>query len=221
MLMRDRRRALMMFTSRVPAGFRELDYIESDGNAYILTSIAPGSREVRFRGKWYKSTQASAEQALFALAYGTTENAVELGFSATANRVFLYSKASSSSGNSAMITNAAVYNNWVDFIATVTDGSPKKSFEVTAGGNTLSATATTDNSPNLETSTLALFTGRVRDQNCPGKMGELIMEIGSGFSTVAAHLIPVERLSDNIKGYYETISGAFYPSDGSSDFSGG
>ena len=211
----------MMLSGQLPAGFRRLDYIESDGNAYILTQIAAGSREVRFRGQWYKTTQASAEQALFALVSGTEENAVELGFSSTSNRVFLYSKGTSNSNNSANLTNAVVYNNWVDFVATVTDGSPHKSLEVTAGGNTISATATTTNSANLETATLALFTGRVRTQNCPGKMGELFMYTGSGFTTLSADLVPAERLSDNIKGYYDTVGGTFYPSDGSSDFSGG
>ena len=137
--------------SNVPAGYRECEYIESNGTQRISTGIGIGSSTIKIQVGYYKETQATAEEALIAGNIGAGSAGFELGFNATANRIFAFSS------TSAQIVDAIVYGNENDVEVVFKPSSPYAIITLTNDGVTKTGSKTTANNSNIANATINLF----------------------------------------------------------------
>jgi len=197
--------------SNVPNGYRECEYIESTGTQRISTGIGVGSTTIKIQVGYYKATQATAEESLVAgNIVGAGSAAFELGFNATANRIFAFSS------TSAQIIDESVYQNNNDVEVVFKPSSPYATITLTSGGTTKTGTKTTANNSNIANATINLF--HTGDGNAAAKAKMYYVKIYRDNDVAIFDAIPCYRQSDNIAGLYDRITEQFFASTGAGQF---
>jgi hypothetical protein len=190
----------------VPEGYTRVEYVESNGNQYIDTGIVPGS-----------DTKVEFDYALTSLDYQS-----ENGWGSSGDQESFLWQFWPNSKNMGV----SVSDNWTQIhVTTVGDlnrhklilqsGSQIVDGEV-VGTDTISNTATTEQ-------TMYIGAMHVEWDSSPANYAYQKVysaKIWNG-STLVRDYIPCVRNSDNIAGYYDTVSGIFIPSASSTDLIAG
>lgn len=197
--------------SRIPAEYQAVDYIESTGTQYIETGIVVGSQNIKVNLRYYKSEQATAEEAIVGgdIA-GMASAPFEIGFSSTANRLFAFS--SSSAAIIDPIVNGNINNLEVEF----KESSPYATMNLSNGSTTLTAEKTTVNSSSISSSTINLF--ETGNGIAKAKVRLYSISIYGNDDTPVFDGIPCYLKSTGTIGIYDTVSERFFTNNGSGVF---
>ena len=188
--------------------YKQLEYLESTGTQYILTDIIPTS-DNRVVADVYMSSTYSSESAFLGAKDSSTGVGIEYYFSG--GTPYFWTSASGSLGGGSSAYNQVVHYDEYNSLSgisfeTDTNGIYSSSSVYNGTGN---VTPYTLFAYNKNGSATYLFRGRIYDLK--------IYESGS----LAHSLIPVKRISDNVLGFYDEITGSFYTNSGSGTFNAG
>jgi hypothetical protein len=209
--MMERRRALMAAqeTARLPAEYKEVEYIEANSKSYIKTNITIKSSTPRIKLTYYKASQASSEAALFYAQANSNITKIEIGMNATTNRLFAFSS------SSAEIISPIVYGHVVDVDLQLASSSPYITITASSGGTTETGTKTTANASNITSGYISLFAGRSGVSYIRARIYKCeVWDNGE----LTAQFVPCYRKLDNVVGMYEMVHGNFYSSATSNPF---
>lgn len=187
--------------SVLPAEYQEVEYIESTGTQYIDTGYAP-TGDVKIQGKVYTDVQ-NTEMAVV----GSQTDGIEIGFSKTNNRFFVYS--SSSLG---ITPTKSIYDTILEFTASVTP-APTKELTLNNIDNGITQTSTGKNF-NYQNVKLNLFQYKNK-YYFKGRLYELKIYNNN---EIVTEFIPCYRKSDNVVGLYDTVNNKFYTNAGTGIF---
>lgn len=196
--------------SEVPAGFRRCEYIEGTGTQYISTDVAVGSSTIKIQCGYFKQSQAAAEEALVVGHPGGASAGFEIGFNATANRLFAFSS------SSAQIVDALVYGNVNDVECVFKPSSPYATLTLTHGETTLTGTKTSANNSNISTSKIRLFHTDGASAVATARLYYCRVYRDSDIAVFDG--VPCYRTSDNVAGLYDKVTEQFFSSIGSGQF---
>lgn len=191
----------------LPDEYQQVEYIETTGEEYIYTGFkAIGNLKVE--GKVYTEVQ-NTEMAIV----GSVDNGgVEIGYSKTYNRFFVYSNSSTG-----VTPTSSIYNTVLEFTAKINTGSPTKELTIhnIDGGVTQSETSSNGSFQNNE---LQLF--KYNDSKYPfiGRLYELKFYDNN---VIVRYFVPCYRKSDNVIGLYDTVTNVFYTNLGTGTFEKG
>lgn len=211
-----RRRALMAqqggSTPRLPAEYQEVEFIESISASYIKTDITPKSNTPKIKLRYYKATQATAENTLFFVQSSVGSTGIEIGFNNTANRLFAFSS------SSAQIISPIVYGHVVDVDVQLNSVSPYITMTASSGGTTETGSKTGANASGVTNGYISLFAGRNGNLFVYARMYSCeVWDDGS----LTAQFIPCYCKADGVVGMYESVSGEFYSSATTNPFAKG
>ena len=194
----------LLFThSLVPDEYKQVKYIESTGTEYIYTGFKP-TGNLKVEGKLYTEV-LDTEMAIV----GSVSNtAVEIGYSSTHNRFFVYS-----SSSAAIIPTSSIYNTILEFTAKVNTTSPTKELILhnIDGGLTNSVTTANSDFKNVQLQIFRFNAGRY----FIGRLYELKLYDND---VLSRHFIPCYRKSDKVIGLYDLVNDKFYTNDGTGGF---
>lgn len=216
MTLMQRRRALMGVKkggSRLPAEYQEVEYIEASGSkSYIKTNITIKSQTPRIKLRYYKALQANAESALFFAQDDLRNGKIEIGMTATTNRLFAFSQSSAS------IISPIVYGNIVDVDVQLASSSPYITMTASSGGTTERSTKDGANASDITSGRISLFADKFGAFSIFARI--YTCEVWDN-GELTAKFIPCYRKQDNAVGMYEIVSGNFYTSETSTPFTKG
>ncbi len=195
-----------IYSSALPPGYAELEYLDSTGAQYINTGISPYSAakveaDVAHNGGGY-------EALLCASAYNNdiTVNAKVYGlwvwvYSGNRWAVMFNGTTYNSSATVANGTRCKLVAQWSDTARTLTVDGVSKLNETTKVNNPVS----TNNGMYMPAWNAA---GTVRNM---GKFRFYSVKIYNPQNTLRRNYVPAKRLSDNVAGFYDMVSRAFFP----------
>lgn len=193
----------LVYTSgMLPSKYQQVEYIEVTGTQYIDTGyMLKGNLKVY--GKVYTSVQRK-EMAVV----GTEAEGIEIGFSSTNNRFFVFSH-----NSVGVAPETSIYNTIVEFTACVTN-KPSKELILhnIDGGVKDSSTAT--NYPYGDNVKLNLF----QYNNRMYFYGRLYQFQIYDDDKLVRNFIPCYRKSDNTIGLYDVVNNRFYTNAGKGMF---
>lgn len=201
-----------MGVKRLPAEYKEVEWIEAINSAYIDTPITLGVSTFDVYFKYYKQTQADSEVAIIGCETKGNTN-LEIGFTSATNRFFAYSN------GSAPVTNSLVYDNPNDVHVAVNPNSPYLQIYVDTGNRVLTGSKTSANSSGMPQASIKLFClhpGFERPYNVLARMyyAKFVRKDG----TIIADFVPCYVKATGLTGMYETVSRTFYSSITSNNF---
>ena len=188
----------------LPEEYQQVEYIESTGTQYILTDFVP-TGDLKVEGKIYTEKQ-NTEMAIV----GTVEYAsVEIGYSSTNNRFFMYSNDSIG-----LTPQNSIYNTILEFTAKLSATNPTKELilhNIDGGVITTGATLN-DNYTNLK---LQIFCVREQKYKFIGRLYKLKFYDNG---VLMCNFVPCYRRSDNVIGMYDIVNDVFYTNAGTGEF---
>ena len=177
----------------LPAGYTELEYIESERGAYIDTGIS--------YGKFVHDIQFTIDGQRNLLGCGVSDSQF---WEATAADRFIFS----SSSNGYILGNPA-NRNIVEFSINKTEAS------LTVGNDTRTHTHS-----NTSNRTYLLFA--LNGSTTYSALAKLYsLKVYNDSDVLIQDLVPVKRLSDGEVGLYDTVSGQFFTNQGTGTFTAG
>lgn len=189
--------------SRLPAGYQEVEYIESNGTQYIDTGIKGKTGLVALG----EIMLTSSNQTSIALGCYNPQRCYMLSFNAGVPR---YGYVDWYNGSTALAANVK-YSFEVSFLAS--------SQHLKLNGSTVisSANATTF------TNAYNLFAFAYNDSGSAGDFAQCRIYSLSIYDngTLVRKFTPCYRKADNVAGFYELLNGVFYPNAGTGSFAVG
>ena len=199
-----------IYSSALPPGYAVLEYVETDSGQYIDTGVAPSSSsssvkvdaDVAYMG----SNVTSAYVPLVASANNDNKTNVGLWLSPV-------------SGNTAIKWSVCNPDNWFKSGSAIGQGQRshvvatwEKNYESLAidGG-----TAVTNNSKKSQTVSNTMYLSAKNKGGVAGEKGHFkiySLKLYRPQTTLVRDYIPVKRLSDEVAGLYDKVSGTFFPS---------
>lgn len=187
----------------LPAGYTELQYIESTGTQYIDTGIVFDSGSLKFEADVYTTANLSAEEDFIG---NFTRANTSVGFvGGFANITFLYS--------SPINVNVprVITNSWQKYIGEFTSDNQ---MILTYDGTTVSDTRTKQHN----SSPIVLFRGSASYKPAEHiRLGIVSIYLNN---TMVRNFVPAKNSSGAI-GMYDTVSGTFFTNKGTGDFVAG
>jgi len=185
--------------------YKQVEYIESTGTQYVDTGYAP-TGNVKIQGKVY-TTVSNKEMAVV----GSNADGIEIGYSSTTNRFFVYS-----SNSIGITTTESLYNTILEFTASVTT-TPSKELTLHNVGDGKTQTL---NSTNLKYQNVILNLFQYKNKYYfQGRLYE--MKIYDNDKLVR-DFVPCYLKADNeediVVGLYDKVEGKFYENAGTGSF---
>ena len=191
----------------LPSGYQQVEYIVSDGSQYIDTNyLAKG--DLKFEGSVYTTTE-NREMAIISAEGSSNVAVIEIGFSSTNNRFFVYS----SSSTEIIPENDSIYGKKIEFMAKINQNTPYKELKL---NNELYSSSTNSNADYIGKDIILFklgnqyyYTGRTYSLN--------ITDNG----TLVRDFIPCINNTTNKAGLYDLVEGTFYGNNGSGNLTAG
>lgn len=192
----------------VHVDYTELEWVQGSGSQYIDSLYKP-SGILAMRARVYQpSENAGTEQAVFGSS--DTTNGIELAFSATKNRVVLYSSAAA-----AYVSPTSVYDTVFDLAGFMQDVAPNRTLRVSLDGGA-EVTSTGANASGWRNHTISLFALN-KGYFFKGRMYEAqIYDNGTEVRVYVPKLHP-----SGVAGLWDSVNERFYASASTADFIAG
>lgn len=200
---------MIEFVSRLPAGYQEVEYIQSSGTQYINTAYALKSEKQRFVCRFLYTNITT--KGLCGAQIRTTGQCdiIPWGNSATSITVF--------AGNTESLGSVSTTANTIyDVDITVNNGTSSGTF----GGTNITGSYRTSIITNLP---IYLFTINYSGSAHPNGSisGRIYLCRIYDNDTLVRDFVPCYRKADNIAGLYDLVNGVFYGNAGSGAFAVG
>ena len=193
----------IIYTSAMlPSKYQKIDYIESTGTQYIDTNYMLKGN-LKIDGKVYTSVMRK-EMAVI----GTEKEGIEIGFSRTNNRFFVFSQ-----NSVGVAPKTSIYDTIIEFTACVTN-EPRKELILHNIDGGVKDSSTDVNYPYGDNVKLNLF----QYNNMFYFYGRLYQLQIYDDDKLVRNFIPCYRKSDNTIGLYDVMNNTFYTNAGTGTF---
>ena len=219
---------LTLSYSRVPAGYQEIEYLQSTGTQYIKTlhSYIQYNEQVEID---FMLKENVTNRGLFGYSYGTGASNCRHGFGNTAGSfVYRFHHTANSSGTGTaellIVDSTAVLNTKISAVINNSSHQIKENGSVITSSSSLMKypTSTIQNiGANMPLFCLWDYTGSYQDNSHIAACIYEWKRTDRSNNTVVEDLVPCRKTSNNTLGMYDIVSGTFITNSGSGTFTAG